>query len=1234
MDNPNNKEFIRELSNFSLVNYENIALYKDKFTGEDKVAEYKAFLPHLVYLEMQVEDGDEFTDSCKGMTITLSGPSYAELKQVKASLKIVFKTLYHLFLEREVICQDLVLFNNKEAVRKIINSYEEIIENDENAENTYDLRKDLVVYSRTFDENVRMNNNIYLLNEFASATLGFFTKLLTERTDKPSLLTNNKFSCTILHLISMNFSDFPDLSNLSPNDIKVLEDSIKPWQKIKASYLAQVCNEAESVGLEFYGPGDVNLGTFIVQQAAGLDARCETCKRPKYYHTAFYYGKNMFIKINTEVIGHDKIVLHKEFTRKTRNKMLQEESEKSRLRATSVANIVQGPGQAPEPSNTTVIAKTNSGFFGGMMSSLFKKDSKKIIIDENDTKLKMSTNKNKSFSSHHQKIIIFTYIECTKCRRKLTPIMELGKEYLEISFSRYLECMLDNGNLYQEMYRERLEATLAGRVRSPSVRVITTKKIEIISELPELGDHFSHKPDPTDESPKLSAGGTFYDFDQEPKRSTGRSNTMGPINLKELGLALNGSKRVEIFHCCLDSVKARVFQFDKLLIKMKVGYAPSYAVETLDWYSEKTVGLLKQANDNMTKRKFADLKINWNILMQMTLKNVESALLNLMDKSKLDINLDNLPKIHSILNPNNPLSKNPLNKLLLELAPIYEDLKKLDNKAQKIFSEAKFSSHLEIDYTRILLYYDYKPVVEYLEKAKFNLATASQFSPTESMRKRRDTSSKKLEPIPNPENFELSDAQNFVERDRKASFLFPTELKPSTSEISGDTDNNNTSPSEVSINQKDDTTSFLSSTKEDEDKERQILKNLMEGLTQQENQNFGLYKFIPLNDKDPLTPIANTLNSQQYIREIYEGEGFAKMIEENLTNSNKLKHDPVFKAYIKKKLFFVTEKEHVFSYNISQSEIQLRLLNPILQSLPIWDRDNEYTKRTQTIDLLNGFTGINIKTNPSLKTNDKIITPNCSIKVHYAVQFEALRSCNNIVLSSFLKSISSSVLWKDNQGGKTGATFFKSYDQLYVFKQVKQSDFDLLSKSIANYFDYMWTIYDTGKPSLLAKIYGIYELQIEKETFYFMAMENLFFGVEPDAKKRVYDLKGSESNRYAKPHKTVMLDTNFKLDQNGEPLSISIKDSKWVMEAIENDTTFLADNNVIDYSMLLIVNEDSSILRMGIIDYAILYTFVKYLETKGKTFIRGTTPTIINPVHYKERFVKAMKQYLMGVQIE
>lgn len=55
---------------------------------------------------------------------------------------------------------------------------------------------------------------------------------------------------------------------------------------------------------------------------------------------------------------------------------------------------------------------------------------------------------------------------------------------------------------------------------------------------------------------------------------------------------------------------------------------------------------------------------------------------------------------------------------------------------------------------------------------------------------------------------------------------------------------------------------------------------------------------------------------------------------------------------------------------------------------------------------------------------------------------------------------------------------------------------------------------------------------------YYIAMENLFYGMDSN-NLTVYDLKGSEAKRWKKKRGKTLLDTNFIIEQNGEPLLVN-----------------------------------------------------------------------------------------------
>eukprot|EP01017_Pseudomicrothorax_dubius_P024353 TRINITY_DN2588_c0_g2_i1.p1 TRINITY_DN2588_c0_g2~~TRINITY_DN2588_c0_g2_i1.p1 ORF type:complete len:162 (+),score=39.91 TRINITY_DN2588_c0_g2_i1:39-524(+) len=154
------------------------------------------------------------------------------------------------------------------------------------------------------------------------------------------------------------------------------------------------------------------------------------------------------------------------------------------------------------------------------------------------------------------------------------------------------------------------------------------------------------------------------------------------------------------------------------------------------------------------------------------------------------------------------------------------------------------------------------------------------------------------------------------------------------------------------------------------------------------------------------------------------------------------------------------------------------------------------------------------------------------------------------------------------------------------------------------------------------------------EDTYYIVMENLFLGFDLADGLQVFDLKGSETRRYVDPDKPnqVLLDTNFRIIRNSEPLSLSSSDYKTLIDhALSRDAELLARQNVMDYSLLVIINRKLSQVKIGIIDYLRQYTWDKQMETVGKKMTAGGIPTIINPQEYRERFIAAMKRYLIPI---
>ena len=332
------------------------------------------------------------------------------------------------------------------------------------------------------------------------------------------------------------------------------------------------------------------------------------------------------------------------------------------------------------------------------------------------------------------------------------------------------------------------------------------------------------------------------------------------------------------------------------------------------------------------------------------------------------------------------------------------------------------------------------------------------------------------------------------------------------------------------------------------------------------------------------------------------------------------------------------------SKNLQQKKKEL--LNEFVNSY------NNYSKKVSD-ENWNKFIDKNRKEQNIIDIIGKIYFPEDLFKqseievvIYYPRQFEALRIAYCCAYDDLLVSITKSNVWADVSGGKSKASFYKTSDEKYLFKSISQYEFNMFLKIAYAYFNHIDKYLFHNMPSLLMKILGVYKIKIKKgeenKVFYLMMMENLNYGFNFKKEKILsYDLKGSTINRYIKnkekkaKENVVLLDSNFKEDFNSEPIPLENDLFGLLLMSVYNDTLFLSKLGIIDYSLLLYINENNykhNIIRVGIIDFIRKYTWDKQIEHILKTIINGfNSPTIINPVDYKERFITAIKSYFIGI---
>ncbi|KAK3702922.1 Mitochondrial distribution and morphology protein 12 [Vermiconidia calcicola] len=255
-----------------------------------------------------------------------------------------------------------------------------------------------------------------------------------------------------------------------------------------------------------------------------------------------------------------------------------------------------------------------------------------------------------------------------------------------------------------------------------------------------------------------------------------------------------------------------------------------------------------------------------------------------------------------------------------------------------------------------------------------------------------------------------------------------------------------------------------------------------------------------------------------------------------------------------------------------------------------------------------------------------------SCKIFYAEAFDALRRrCG--VSERFVESLSRCLKF-DSKGGKTKSLFLKTLDNRLYIKSLQEVELKAFTKFAPDYFAFMSHTLFHGVPSVIAKMFGLFQVIIKNPatgmdfSYHLLVMENLFYERNPN---RRFDLKGSMRNRKiettGQPDE-VLLDENLVETIFESPLFVREHARKLLQASVWNDTMWLCKQNVMDYSLMAGFDDQRKELIVGIIDCIRTYTWDKKLESWIKD--RGKNkPTITSPKDYRNRFRVSMMQYVL-----
>lgn len=189
--------------------------------------------------------------------------------------------------------------------------------------------------------------------------------------------------------------------------------------------------------------------------------------------------------------------------------------------------------------------------------------------------------------------------------------------------------------------------------------------------------------------------------------------------------------------------------------------------------------------------------------------------------------------------------------------------------------------------------------------------------------------------------------------------------------------------------------------------------------------------------------------------------------------------------------------------------------------------------------------------------------------------------------------------------------FYRSDDNRLVTKVVTEREFSCM-------LDLIPVIGARGTSTLLLPLLGMFAVEdtgLINQALHLVVMPNLAYGMSGP---RLLDLKGTDS--------TAVMPAVPVAGENAEQLH----------GLLAADCEFLCGQEIMDYSLLVAIDDRSAEIRVALIDYFTRYTLERRLESQVKTFGRllrtvPTAPTIIEPVRYKRRFLDFIKEKFVVV---
>jgi len=192
----------------------------------------------------------------------------------------------------------------------------------------------------------------------------------------------------------------------------------------------------------------------------------------------------------------------------------------------------------------------------------------------------------------------------------------------------------------------------------------------------------------------------------------------------------------------------------------------------------------------------------------------------------------------------------------------------------------------------------------------------------------------------------------------------------------------------------------------------------------------------------------------------------------------------------------------------------------------------------------------------------KYDTSKWTFKCYNRTIFEKIREHYGINSNIYMESLCNENMIMGKTYPKSGAKFWKTSNNKYIIKTITKSECKFLRSILKKYSNYI-----QNNDTYITKIFGMYRIVLPHLDYRFIIMNNIFeHSLKMD---NIFDLKGTTEERFTKNEEQEVELKDMNFIERKFSFTFDEDDYNKFLSTIRNDSTFLKNLNIMDYSLLV-----------------------------------------------------------------